>query len=515
MQQGNIEYSQSASYLSKTGTNGKIEQTSNLEGFDAEIEALRQEWKIPGLALGLVQQNKIVFLEGFGQRDIQHGSAFTPDTLMRAASTTKSFTSALVGVLVDKGIVQWDTPVRKYHPDFQMQDTFASAEMTLEDMLCHRSGLPYHENLLATGVGRELTGSARGFHENLIRRLRFFDPSHRFRSHFQYQDVIFTAVGGILERATNSEFTALVEDNLLKPLGLQSSTFSMKQAKCSGLLARSYAEVSGNIEPIDDIDLSYLAPAAGLYSTTNDMLTWVQFHLNKGRKENQQLISKESMEWMHRAHMVVDSPDSLFVHRSNELTYGQGWFRSQHHGNLMVSHGGSFNGHRTSMAFLPEEGVGGVVMCNLNLTFFPEMLLRAALDRLMGLDNTAEWNRYYRVLDTAVKEMAQVETAAFLKGRHPENAPGHEMEAYSGTYTHPGYGTFAIAVNGQYLEQTYEGRTYPLEPYDGETLATRFQTTENNLLHLTMTFEADVDGRVVAMTVPLIPGIPPQRFVRE
>lgn len=158
-----------------------------------QVEQLRHQWNVPGVALAIVRDGDVVFIEGFGVRDIEKESPFTPDTLIRAASTTKSFTAALVGQLVDESVVEWDRPVREYHPDFQMVDTFATAEMTLEDMMCHRSGLPYHENLLVAGVGRDLTGSPRGFRENLIRRLRFFEPSHAFRTHFQYQDVVFTA----------------------------------------------------------------------------------------------------------------------------------------------------------------------------------------------------------------------------------------------------------------------------------------------------------------------------------
>jgi CubicO group peptidase (beta-lactamase class C family) len=512
---GKNKHSHSGQILSSLAADGCAQAEPNLTGLNAEVDALRQEWMIPGVAVGIVKQSEVVFLEGFGLRDVERELAFTPDTLMRVASTTKSFTSALVGVLVDRGVVQWDRPVREYNPDFQMQDPFATAEMTLEDMLCHRSGLPYHENLLATGVGRVLTGSARGFRENLVRRLRFFDPSHRFRTHFQYQDIIYTAIGGILERATNRDYTALVEEHLLRPLGMQSSNFSINKARSSGLLAEGYAEVSGDIVPVDFIDLSYLAPCAGLYSTTAEMLHWVQFHLNGGRVGEEHLISRESMDWMHRAHMVVDSPDSLRSYATPELSYGQGWFRSLHNGSLMVSHGGSFNGHRTFMAFLPEFGIGGVVLCNLNLTNFPDMLLRVALDRLIGIDSAAKWDRHARGLDDFWKEKNHADFEAFLNGRHPENAPRLQIAAYAGAYTHPGYGTFVVDESGRSLNQTYEGRTFLLEPYDGETMATRFQSTENHLLNLTMTFETDTEGRVVAMTVPLIPGIAPQRFVRE
>ena len=218
-----------------------------------QVEKLRQEWQVPGVALAIVRDGDLAFIEGFGLRDVEHAIPFTPDTLIRVASTTKSLTATLVGQLVDEGVVEWDRPVREYHPDFQMVDAFATAEMTLEDMMCHRSGLPYHENLLAAGVGRELTGSPRGYRDNLIRRLRFFEPSHAFRTHFQYQDVIFTCAGAILENVTDTNYETLVKKRLLQPLGMERSTFSRRVARESGSLSLSYAEVDGKVVPIDFI----------------------------------------------------------------------------------------------------------------------------------------------------------------------------------------------------------------------------------------------------------------------
>ncbi len=487
------------------------------EGFDADslrenVEHLREQWKVPGVSLGIVRSGDVVFMEGFGVRDIESKAPFTPDTLIRVASTTKSFTAALVGQLVDDGVVEWDRPVREYHPDFQMVDEFATAEMTLEDMMCHRSGLPWHENLLVAGVGRELTGSPRGFREDLIRRLRFFEPSHSFRTHFQYQDVIFTCVGGVLERVTDTSYESLVKERLLKPLGMGQSTLSRQVAKKTGKLSRSYAETDGNVARMDFIDTSYIAPSAGLHSNARDMARWVAFNLANGRVDDRQLVSQKSMAWVHRSHMVVGAVPSF---KSKDVTYGQGWFRSQHRGRLLISHGGSFNGHRTTIAFIPELDLGAVVLCNLNLTEFPELLVRVVFDRFLGVEAIDDWNQHYVRLKKARQKWKHEQRDGYLAARRPKVKPSHKLSAYVGVYTHPGYGTFAVTMHAEGLEQAYDGRSFPLEPYNGDTFGTRWQSTENNLLRLTMRFHSDKEGHVVAVEVPLIPGIPPQRFVRQ
>jgi CubicO group peptidase (beta-lactamase class C family) len=405
--------------------------------------------------------------------------------------------------------------VREYLPDFQMFDPFATAEMTLEDMMCHRSGLPYHENLLATGVGKELTGSPRAWREELLKRLRYFEPSHPFRTHFQYQDIVFTAAGGVLEHIMDAEYEKLMTERLLGPLGMVQSTYSRPEAKASGRLAKSYAIVDGEVQAMDFIDVSYLAPTAGLYSTAVEMIRWVQFHLDDGWVEDHQLVSKESMDWVHSPHMVVDDPWALEHFQSTDVTYGLGWFRATHRGRLLISHGGSFNGHRTNISYMPELNTGVVVMCNLNLTSFPGLIFRIIYDRLLGFDDAKKWDSIFRAMDQAQRKMTQEEEKQFLEARQPEKKPQYTLADYTGTYTHPGYGAFEVALAEDGLIQTYEERSFALETYDGETFATRFQSTENNLLHLTMTFEPDPEGHVEAAIIPLIPGIPAQRFMRE
>ena len=136
----------------------------NVAALKRDLERVRTSFRVPGMAVIGLQDGKVVFQEGFGLRNVEKNEPFTPDTICLVASTTKSFTAGLVASLVDDGKLEWQRPVREYWKPFKMVDEFASQEMTLEDMLCHRSGLPYHENLLAHGVGRGVPRSTRSFH---------------------------------------------------------------------------------------------------------------------------------------------------------------------------------------------------------------------------------------------------------------------------------------------------------------------------------------------------------------
>lgn len=491
---------------------GQVPENKEL---NREIETLRQEWHVPGAAAAVIKDGNVVYLNGFGFRDLEKERPFTPDTLVRVASTTKSFTAALVGTFVDEGKVDWREPVRRYYPEFQMYDPTATSQTTFEDMLSHRTGLPVQENLLAMGVGRVLEGSPRGYRENLLRRLRFFEPSKPFRSQWQYQDNVYTCAGGILEWISNSNYESLVSERLLTPLQMSASTFSIHKAQQSGDLAQCYAKNGDKVVQMDHIDVSYIAPAGGLYSNVKDMIRWVQFNIDQGRYKGKQIVSKDSMSWIHAAHMVWNSESASKHFQSGEMSYAHGWVRIQHHGKLVLIHGGSFNGHRTTMLFMPEKQIGVVVVCNLNLTRFDYLAARILLDHYLGIESGEKWNALMKTLDQKSKTAAKDEAKRFADGRYLENRPAHLLSSYVGTYSHPGYGEFVVKEKGNELIQTFDNRSFTLKPYDGEVFESRFQSTENSLLPMKFEFRADADGNVVAVYIPLVPDLTPQRFVRH
>ena len=174
------------------------------------LQQINEAFQLPGMAALAIHNGEITVREEFGYRDLTAKLPFTTDTLCLVASATKSFTAGLTGRLVDRGLVEWTRPVRHYLPNFKMVDQFATREITLEDMLCHRSGLPWHENLLAHGVGRECPADGREYRADLLRRLAYFEPSSPFRANFVYQDVVFTCAGAILEHITNEPYETLI-----------------------------------------------------------------------------------------------------------------------------------------------------------------------------------------------------------------------------------------------------------------------------------------------------------------
>ena len=488
----------------------------------SKLEGIRQSFALPGMAVVVLQDGEVVFREGFGLRDVERNLPFTPETMALVASTTKSITAGLIGILVDEGILDWTRQVREYWTEFKMMDEFASREMTLEDMLCHRSGLPSHENLLAHGVGRDLSGPdfpdrAREWRLELLKRLAHFEPASPFRTQFEYQDVIVTCAGAIVEQVTGEDYETLVCERILKPLGMNSSTFARADALTSAQLAQGYAVVDGQVTTTEHCDTRYLAPTAGLYSSADDMARWLQLQLNNGKVNNgrsgeQQLISTDSMDWIRSTHMI--GADAHPYYGGGALNYAQGWMVHSLRGQRTLSHPGSFNGYRTNMSYIPEHNIGVVVLSNLNLSCGMLAASLMALDHLLGFDEPQRWVNHYQVFEAA---LAADETQAlkdFNAARDLSQPASHELEAYTGSFQHPGYGTFHISLEKGVLQQRYDDRSYPLEVYKGDTFASRFQSTENHLEHITLSFESDVTGEVVAVRIPIVPGIALPRFSR-
>ncbi len=481
--------------------------------FTSNLEQVAAAFHLPGIAVAAVQQGRVVYSVGFGYRNLADRQPFTTDTLCLIASATKSFTATLAGCLVDQGVIDWTTPVREYMPHFRMVDEYATNAITLEDMFCHRSGLPWHENLLAHGVGRELSDTGREFRADLLKRLAYFDPSTPFRTHFQYQDIVYTCGGAVLEHVMDEAYEVLVDRYLLQPLGMVDSTFARSVARMSCKLATGYASVDGEWHTIPFCDTRDIAPCAGLYSSVDEMTTWLQLQLNRGRAGTKQIVSEESLDWIHRPHMVT--PERSDALGGRLTTYGQGWQQSVLHGRMVIAHGGSFNGYRTFMGFVPDADIAAVVMTNLNLTDGVTAAGMVVLDELLGVEMIDARIAHYQRRSQMFSDRDAQTKRDFEVGRNLSNPPAHPLHAYEGAYSHPGYGTFTVELRQDLLYQTYDGRAFPLAPYDGETLAGSFQSTENRLLDMTFTFEADGHGQMSAVRVPIVPDIPTPRFVKE
>jgi CubicO group peptidase (beta-lactamase class C family) len=470
-------------------------------------------YQAPGAAVALLKDGKTVFSECYGHRslDRRDQNAVRESTLFGIASISKSFTSALIAMLVDEGKLDYDVPVKEYLPDFKMFDPFASEQMTLRDMLYHRTGLSEHDALWTTGSTER---------SDLARRLRYLKPSAPFRYAVAYNSTIYSIIGCIAETVAGKPWDALIRERLFEPLGFTDSLTSVKYFGADTDFARPhyipFGEKAAVELPLVNVDTG--GPAAGLNASLRDLIKWVAFHMNGGKAGSRTLISPERMAEMHRPGVVFGGSLAWNIpEMPNAYTYGMGWFGEYYRGHRSVWHAGEINGYCSLVGFLPDDGTGYVIMANRHKPLMPFILSmkHTLLDAGLGLSP----------IDWIEKLQAENENFSFFHYPHtldltenvsaPGGKPAHKPEAYAGVYRDPGYGEIEIRTDKGALKAVYRGVELKIEPLGGELFKLIGILEDVNWFTTPLEFFPDAKtGKVRGMSVKLDANTDSIEFVR-
>lgn len=463
----------------------------NLEGFDQVIEKTLADYQIPGLAIGIIVDGYPIYSKGFGYRDIEKKLPVTPSTLFAIGSCSKAFTSFVVGTLIDEGLFSWDSRVIDLFSEFRMWDQYATHNLTLRDLLTHRSGMPRHDFMWynSTMSRSEFMG-----------RLRYLEPSCDIRERYQYNNLMYVAAGFAMEQATKKSWEELVSSRILQPLDMRQTNFSVHKMEAEEDFASAYIDKGGKLKKVPLRDICVAAPAGGVNSNISDLTRWVQMHLNGGICDKRALISPATLQEMHSPQVIITGvPES-----KESLMYaaGIGWKIASYKGHYLVSHDGGVDGFTSIVGFLPQQGIGIIILCNKNLTPCPRYLSLEAIDRVLGLPPNP-WLQ--EGLDGLAKNR-ETQNEDKLKEdslRRKGTFPSHPLEDYVGEYYHPGYGIVAIHLVNGGLQVTLNGITSLLSHwhYDVFTVAEETQdllfSREGTKLSFCSGFEGDVDELII------------------
>ena len=468
-----------------------------LGDFDDFVNQALKDWKVPGVAVGVVQDGKVILLKGYGYRDLEKQLQVTPNTLFAIGSITKSFTVSTLGMEMDEGKVDWDKPVRDYLPVFKMHDPVLTEQMTIRDLITHRSGLPRHDMVwYSSDFSRE----------DIIRRLQYLEPNKPLRSTFQYNNLMFMTAGYIAGLLNGKSWEDTIHDRILVPLGMNGTNFSLKDTQNSPDFALPYRkgnDVKAEVKrmPFDEQcpDRCAIGPAGEINSSVTDMSQYVLFHLNKGKVAGKALLSENNSIQMQTPQMVLQgAPD---FKEESETSYGMGFFISQYRGHKRVEHGGNIDGFSAELAFLPNDGIGVVVFTNLDGTGLPDAIAWNVFDRLLGLDQ-APWSQRYLLVETKGRESEQ---EAKNKGYVPHKTdthPSHDLKDYVGDYGNPGYGVVSILADGAGFKMKINKITEPVTHLHYDV----FQVPDapfDPFAKLKVSFFSDANGEISSLTLPL------------
>ncbi|HKE60413.1 MAG TPA: serine hydrolase [Pyrinomonadaceae bacterium] len=411
--------------------------------FEEYVNKAIKDWGVPGVAIAIVKDDHVVFAKGFGVRELNKPAPVDEHTLFAIGSSSKAFTAASIAMLVDEGKLKWDDPVTKYLLGFQLFDPYATRELTVSDLLTHRSGL----------TRGDLLWYASPYDRNeVVRRVRYLKPSWSLRSRFGYQNIMFLAAGQIIPSVTGKSWDDFVRERIFTPLGMKSTSTSIRALANSDDVASPHAKLEDKVQVVSWRNIDNIAPAGSINSNVEDMAQWLRLQLGGGTYENKRLLSSGVMKEMHAPQTIIriEGVNAILYPDAHFLNYGMGWFLSDYRGRKLVEHGGAIDGMRAEVAMVPEEKLGVVVLTNLNGTILPHALMYKIVDFYLGAaprDWCAEMLKATKGLEEQAKAAEKKADAERVTG----TSPSLPLEKYAGSFQSEMYGELKIGLEDQKL----------------------------------------------------------------
>jgi CubicO group peptidase (beta-lactamase class C family) len=406
-----------------------------LKEIDAYAENTRKDWNVPGIAVAIVKDDKVVFAKGYGVRELGKAEPVDENTLFAIASNSKAFTTASLAILVDEKKLNWDDKVIKYLPEFQLYNPYVTSELTVRDLVSHRSGLD-------TFSGDLLWYETNYKDDEILRRVQFLKPKSSFRSQFGYQNLMYIAAGKVIEKVSGKTWSQFVTERILLPLGMNRTTTTIKNLKDN--YSMPHNESGGKLRVLHSGNVDGASAAAGLNSNVTDVAKWLRLQLGRGKFDGKQIFSERQAGEMWTAQTILgtnpfpakDAPTRLFS------AYGLGWFLNDYRGRKVVSHGGGLDGMISQTAMMPEENLGVVVLTNSE-TGVNTILQNKIFDVFLAAPKR-DWSaeRLERAKQNKARETEA--EAKILASRQANTKTSLALRDYAGNYVDQLYGDATI-----------------------------------------------------------------------
>src|ERR1043166_2222558 len=372
-------------------------QTIDTKAVDRIVQRTLDAWKVPGAAIAIVENDKLVYANGYGVRELGKSDRVTTDTLFEIASTSKAFTATSIAMLVDDKKMKWDDPVRQYIDYFHFSDPCADSLVTLRDLVSHRSGFARHD---------ELWDNTMFPREQIIRAVGYLRVAKPIRTAYQYNNDMFMTAGEAAGAAAKMPFDALRKTRIFDPLGMTSTMTSSAAFLATPNHATGHQWSAKtqtiSVQPYANID--NIGGAGDIKSNARDMAQWLRFQLADGELEGKRLISAEALNETKTPQFVL-KPDADVEPETNVKSYAMGWNVQDSRGDLLIAHAGAINGYRTQVALLPKEHAGIVVMINAGRGYAGLAIRNAIADMILGR-GTRDWDAAFLAADKKGDEKA-------------------------------------------------------------------------------------------------------------
>jgi CubicO group peptidase (beta-lactamase class C family) len=463
-----------------------------LNDFDQFVRTVLKDWKIPGLAVGIIKGDSIFLSKGYGYRNLEQKLPVTGKTIFPIASVTKTFTGIDLCLLEEEGKLNLQQPVKEYVPQFALYNDLLTNETTLIDLLSHRTGLPSHD---AVWWGTDKT------REQLFNGLRYLQPNKGLREEWQYSNISYMAAGYILQLVSGDSWETYTRKKILEPLGMSATHFSVKEIEGSSDFSYPYVFQNGEIKRRAFRNLDAIGPCGGINSSLEDMLKYLQMLVGKGTYKDKRIVSENVL-------LKAQRPVITMPHRSANgiaLAYGLGFQQESFDKYMLLEHRGQIDGFTSVLTLVPEKKIGIILLANTEVVQPTGIVRDRLLQALLGLPQSEEhfkaakdWLSFtegqQREATTKVQKILDRDDR--IKGTHPS----HLLDAYVSTYSHPAYGSIRVEKEEEGLTISRNDQRSKLSHYHYDYFLTHelfpfYRTT----LEFRTNGDGDIDQLVIQM----------------
>ena len=435
-----------------------IDVNQKLTGFDAFMEKTLKDWNAPGIGVGIVVGDKLVFAKGYGYRDYEKKLPITANTMYPIASNTKLFTAVAAGFLVEEGKLTWDQPIRESVPTINFYNSYLNNTITLRDMLAHRTGITRHDSIWYKSDYST---------KELFERLKYLEPKEQPRQIFLYNNMMYAGVGYAIQLQSGKTWADFVREKILRPLEMTHTVYSIADMLKQPDYGVPFTERRDSSElykiPYYE-DTDGLAAAGAIISNIEDMSHWLIALMNNGKYNGKQILPPKVLQ--ATLEPAIALPNAAGQTRGwwevLNQAYGMGRWTASYRGRLVAFHGGDLPGFHSQISFMPNEHIGVLVFVIGNHTApLYNPISYNIYERLLGMEPTP-WTD--RLLDIRLKNkkagMEARSKAGF--GRVPDTKPSHALTDFVGEYEHPAYGTLKIGMKDNQLQFDFHKIVLPL-----------------------------------------------------
>jgi CubicO group peptidase (beta-lactamase class C family) len=470
--------------------------TPTVAELDAYAARAARDWHVPGLAIAVVKDDSVVLARGYGVRELGKPAPVDAHTRFAIGSTTKAMTAVALGMLVDDGRVRWDDPVTRHLPAFRLSDPYVTREVTVRDLLTHRTGLG-GADLLWTDADYPA--------DEVVRRVGRLRPAYPFRAGFVYQNVMYAVAGDVVRAASGMPWETFLRTRIWQPLGMTETEPTL--AAVAGLpnVAAPHSATGDTVRVVPNRAVDAVKAAGSVWSSVGDMARWTRFLLDSGRVGGRRLLREGTFRELLSPQTIapVGTYPALALVRPHFFTYGLGWFLHDYRGQAVAMHTGSIDGMSAIIGLVPDRRMGVYVLANLDHAELRHALMYRAFDAL-GVPPAAgpprDWSAELLRLYGGLRTQAAAAGRQQEQRRTPGTRPSLALERYAGSYTDPTFGTVAVAPRGGALRLTFgRARVADLEHWQYDTFRARWADPRQD--PSLVVFQPDGAGGVAGLRV--------------